>query len=179
MKRNGVVFYTLAFLAIGLCVAGLLRYDRSRKTPIVLPSQTPVFLEMAPAEMISVLPEVKPFFHEDFAEASTVAQLQKKPMMLLFTAKNCLFSRQMLETTFPSDALKPFLQRFVLVKIDVNGHPDICRWLNIESTPTIQFLSSDGVPLQRLNGVAQPEDIIRNINSTMQTISAHNRVLIR
>jgi len=175
MKRNSVLFYVLASLALALCVAGLVRYDRNEEKPIYLPPQPVMVVNPSWPDMV----EIKPYFHGDFNEAATVARQQKKPILLLFTAKNCIYSKQMLETTFQSDVLKPFLQRFILVNIDINEQKDICRRLNIDSTPIIQFLSTEGVPLQRVNGAAKPEDLIAQMKTTLQTIAFHGRTTLR
>ena len=171
MKRNSVLFYVLSSLALILCISGVSRYHRNEASTIVLPPQSVAANPTWP-EVI----EIEPYFHSDFMEAAWDARQQKKPILLLFTAKNCVYSKQMLDTTFQSDILKPFLQRFVLVNIDINAEKEICRRLDINSTPTIQFISTEGVPLQRINGVATPEDLIARMNTTLQTIASHGRV---
>ena len=168
MNRNRVLFSILVSLALLLCVAGYVRYDRNEEKATFLPPSPAG--PMLPGEL-----NIEPRFFGDYAEAATVARQQDKPILLLFTAKNCVYSKQMLETTFQSDIVKPFLQRFVLVVIDIHSQKEICRWLNIESTPTIQFLSSQGVTLQRLNGVTPPEDLIAQMNTTLQTVAMHKR----
>ena len=168
MNRNRVLFSILASLALFLCVAGYVRYDRNEENAVFLPtSPTPPTF---PGEL-----EIELRFFDDYAEAASVARQQDKPILLLFTAKNCVYSKQMVETTFQSDTVKPFLQRFVLVVTDINSQKEVCRWLNIESTPTIQFLSSQGVPLQRLRGVTPPEELIAQMNTTLQTVAMHKR----
>ena len=174
MKRNRDLFYVLASLALVLCFTGISRYHRNEASTILLPPQ-PI---MANTDWLEVA-DIEPYFHSDFIEAVKSARQQQKPILLLMTAKNCLYSKQILETTFQSSVLKPFLQRFILVNIDINDDKDICRRLNINSTPTIQFISSEGVPLQRINGTAKPEDVIAQMNSTLQTIAMHGRVVIR
>ena len=175
MKRNSVLFYVLASLALVLCVAGLVRYDRNEEKAIYLPSQPVMVVNPSWPDMMEILP----YFHSDFNEAATVARQQKKPILLLLTAKNCIYSKQMLETTFQSDIIKPFLQRFILVNIDINEQKEICRRLNIDSTPTIQFLSSEGVPLQVINGVAKPEDLIAQMKSSLHTVALHGRIALQ
>jgi Thiol:disulfide interchange protein len=174
MKRNRVVFYILVSVALILCIAGVLRYDRNEERGTVMAHQpfvtTPAFGTDYDADVT---------FFSSYAEAASAAREQEKPILLLFTAKNCVYSRQMTETTFQSDVVKPFLQRFVLVNIDVNQQKEVSRWLNIETTPTIQFLSAQGVPLQRINGVTQPEDLLVQMNSTLQTIASHSSVQVR
>jgi thiol:disulfide interchange protein len=180
MKRSSVLFYVLASLAIILCVAGLVRYDRNVEKAIDLPPHPVSVISTQPSQQD--LPdgmEIKPYFHSDFNEAAAAARQQKKPLLLLFTAKNCIFSKQMLDTTFQSEAIKPFLQRFILVNIDIHEQKEICRRLNIDSTPTIQFLSTEGVSLKRVNGAAKPEDLIAQMNSTLHTIASHGRIVVR
>jgi thiol:disulfide interchange protein len=178
VKRNSVLFYVLASLAIILCVAGLVRYDRNEEKAIYLPPQPASVMTANPSWQQDTI-EIKPYFHSDFNEAVATAQQQKKPLLLLFTAKNCIFSKQVLDTTFQSDVINPFLQRFILVNIDINEQKEISRRLNIDSTPTIQFLSTEGIPLQRVNGAAKPEDLIAQMNSTLHTIASHGRIVVR
>ena len=175
MKRNSVLFYVLASLALVLCVAGLVRYDRNEEKMLYLSPQPEMVTNPSWPEMM----EIEPYFHSDFNEAITAARQQKKPILLLFTAKNCIYSKQMLGTTFQSDVIKPFLQRFILVNIDINEQKEISRRLNIDSTPTIQFLSTEGVPLQRVNGAAKPEDLIAQMKSTLHTIALQSRIALR
>ena len=175
MKRNSVLFYVLASVALVLCVAGLMRYDRNEERAIKLPPQPEMIVNAAWPDVM----EIEPYFHNDFTEASQSARHQKKPILLLFTSKNCVYSKQMIDTTFHADVLKPFLQRFVLVNVDINEQKEVCRWLNIDSTPTIQFLSTESVPLQRVNGAAKPEDLIAQMNAALQTVALHGRIAMR
>lgn len=175
MKRNSVIFYILASFALILCIAGVVRYDRNDENA-VLPSYQP----QAVNPTFTASYDAEQMFFDNYAEAAMVAREQEKPILMLFTAKNCVYSKQMVDTTFQEDAVKPFLRRFVLVNIDINRQKDVCRWLNVEATPTIQFLSSQGVPLQRINGVTQPEDLIARMNSALQTIASHhNQTVVR
>ena len=175
IKRNSVLFYVLASVALVLCVAGLVRYDRNEEKAIYLPPQPVMVANPSWPDMT----EIKPYFYCDFNEAVTAAKQQKKPILVLFTAKNCIYSKQMLETSFQSDVIKPFLHRFILVNIDINEQKEICRRLNIDSTPTVQFLSTEGVPLQKINGAAKPEDLIAQMKSTLHTIAVHGRIALR
>jgi len=175
MKRNSVLFYVLASVALVLCVAGLVRYDRNEEKAIYVPSQPVMVANPSWPDIV----EIKPYFHGDFNEAAISAKQQKKPILLLFTAKNCIYSKQMFDTTFHSEVIQPFLQRFILVNIDINEQKDICRRLNIASTPTVQFLSSEGIPLQKINGAAQPEDLIAQMKLTLQSIAVQSRLALR
>jgi len=175
MKRTSVLFYVLASVALVLCVAGIVRYDRNEEKAIYFPPQPVMVANPSWPDML----EIKTYFHRDFNEAVETARQQKKPILLLFTAKNCVYSKQMLDSTFQSDVIQPFLQRFVLVNIDINEQKEISRRLNIESTPTIQFLSTEGIPLQRVKGAAKPEDLIVQMKSTLQTIAMHGRTILR
>ena len=175
MKRNSVLFYVLASVALVLCVAGLVRYDRNEERAIYVPSQPGMVTNPSWSDMM----EIKPYFLNDINEAVAAARQQKKPLLLLFTAKNCIYSKQMLDTTFHSDVIQPFLQRFILVNIDINEQKEVCRRLNIDSTPTVQFLSAEGVPLQKINGAAKPEDLIAQMKSTQHTIALHGRIASR
>ena len=174
MKRNSVLFFVLASLALILCLIGLSRYHRNEASTIPFPIKAITVKTDLPE-----VGEIEPYFHSDFMEAVVSARQQRKPILLMLTAKNCLYSKQMLDSTFQSNVLKPFLQRFVLVNIDINDDKEICRRLNINSTPTIQFISADGVPLRRINGVAKPEELIAQMNATLQTIAMHGRVAMR
>ncbi|MDR1382254.1 MAG: thioredoxin family protein [Planctomycetaceae bacterium] len=168
MRRNCVLFYFLTTLSLILCISGIVRYERNKKNAVESSQKT---LNL-PNSAFSVAFSDPSVFYDNFVDATKLARQQEKPMLLLFTAKNCAYSKQMLETTFQSDAVKPFLQRFILVNVDINQHRKLCRQLNVEATPTIQFLSAQSVPLQRVNGITKPEELIACMNSTLQTITA-------
>ncbi|MDR1491989.1 MAG: thioredoxin family protein [Planctomycetaceae bacterium] len=173
IRRNCVLFYFLTTLSLILCVAGIVRYERNKKV-----AESPQKTLLLPNPAFNAAFSDPPVFYDNFVESAKLARQQEKPMLLLFTAKNCVYSRQMLETTFQADAVKPFLKRFILANVDVNQHRELCRQLNVEATPTIQFMSAQSVSLQRINGVTKPEELIACMNSTLQTITAaENRVI--
>ncbi len=91
-------------------------------------------------------------FVVDFDEAMRRAEIENKPVLLFFTAKNCPYSRAMLEGAFSDKEIARLSRKFVCVKIDVNDADGekICEEFGVNASPTIQFTTSRGVLLQRL-----------------------------
>lgn len=147
-------------------MAGALRYDRGE---VLLSSTKTVYLSNEPVASQRV---IEAHFYTDYAEAQTVAAQQEKPLLLFFTTQNCVFSKRMAETTFQLPVVRPLLEQFVLVKIDLDEYPTLWQEFKVESSPTIQFISSKGILLQRLNGETKPEQLTASLNSMLHALSA-------
>jgi thioredoxin-related protein len=110
-------------------------------------------------------------FHENLNEGLTIARKLDKPVLLLFTDPNCVYSRQMLESTFQNEEVQSLANRFVCVQVDSCNASPICEQFHVEAFPTIQFLSSNGIPLQRLKGNQMPEQLTEEMRLALQRIA--------
>jgi len=166
-------FYFLALIALLLCTAGILRYDRNEGKHRFLSKNIPLTSGRKDPNAKEI------HFFTEIDLGLEAASREKKPILLVITAQNCRFSQQLLTVTFQAEAVRKYLDRFVLVDIDMNSHADLCRQWNIESTPTIQFMSSQGVSLQRYNGMTEPEVLASQMSATLQTLASINQSRLR
>lgn len=150
-----------------LCIAGVLRYDRGE-----MPWTSQKIISFSNGSGSNAPKSTDLSFLTDYTEAQLLASQQEKPLLLLFTTRNCVFSNRMIETTFRFPSVQPLLKQFVLVKVDLNENPGLWQEFKVESSPTIQFISSKGILLQRLNGETKPEQLTASLNATLHTISA-------
>lgn len=113
----------------------------------------------------------RPMFHQDLQEGLKKAHQFDKPVLLLFTDPNCVYSRQMLESTFQNQEVQALANRFVCVQIDSCEATPLCDQFQVEAFPTIQFLTSSGVPLQRLKGNQMPSRLSEEMRLALQRIA--------
>gem|GEM_PF-3595319 len=153
-------------IALLLCTAGIIRYDRNEGKRPVLSKNIPLTSGLKDSNAKEI------HFFTNLDLGLEAAARERKPILLVITAQNCRFSQQLLKNTFQAEAVRRYLDRFILIDVDMNSHADLCRQWNIESTPTIQFMSSQGVSLQRFNGMTEPELLASQMSTTLQTLAS-------
>lgn len=73
-------------------------------------------------------------------------------MLVFFSANESVYCTQMLEQTFADAKIVGLSKKFICVKVDIEDEPGVCRQFNVEGFPTVQFMSPEGVPLNRFTG---------------------------
>ena len=106
-------------------------------------------------------------FVHGYARGHEVAEQQGKPMLVFFTARWCNFCRQMAEETFTDTDVVRLADRFVAVLVDVEAEPEVCREFRVRGYPTVQFLSPQGVPLNRVVGRRPPDQLIPQMQAAL------------
>ncbi len=62
-------------------------------------------------------------------------------------------------------------RQFVCVLVDADAEPAACREFEVRSFPTIQFVSSRGVRLNRLIGKQPPHELIAQMQAALETLA--------
>jgi thiol:disulfide interchange protein len=106
-------------------------------------------------------------FVKGYAEGFQVAQSEGKPMLVFFTAGWCHFCRQMAADTFTNEQVVEWSDRFVCIQVDAETEPDICRQFRVKGYPTVQFLSPQGVPLNRVVGKRAADPLISQMQAAL------------
>lgn len=107
-----------------------------------------------------------PFVH-GYAQGFQRAQKEGKPMLVFFTAGWCNFCQQMSAETFTNDQVVTWSDRFVCILVDADDEPDICRQFRVKGYPTVQFLSPQGVPLNRVVGKRAADQLISQMQAAL------------
>ena len=111
-------------------------------------------------------------FYQNYDEARQIALEQHKPMLLFFTTSTCVFSKRMLDSVFHEPDIRKLLEQFVLVRVDLSENEALWNDFHIKSSPTIQFISSNGILLRRVNGETKADLLSSQLNTTLQSLSA-------
>ncbi|MDO5552760.1 MAG: thioredoxin family protein [Planctomycetia bacterium] len=114
-------------------------------------------------------------FTGDYERALQQAKEESKPILVYFTAANCVFSREMNETTLSDPKVIELANRFICVQIDVNSREGgrICDQLGIVGSPTIQFLAPSGTPLQRLPQKHAASELLFQMQAVLYSLAWH------
>lgn len=93
---------------------------------------------------------VRPNWLTDFAQAQKAARTAERPLLIHFHADWCAPCRKMERETLSTRALAAQVAgNFVLVKIDVDKHPDLAKRFGVKSLPSDLFVDPGGRILSR------------------------------
>ena len=111
------------------------------------------------------------------------AQQLGKPMMLFFTTKWCRFCREMEGDALKDSQVARLSKDFVCVTIDADEESTVCHDFGVRGYPTVQFVSSNGLPLNRLVGRSTGGELAGQMHSALrsssETAAMTDRVTIR
>ncbi len=112
-------------------------------------------------------------FLTDYDLAVDKAEKENKPAMLFFMSKTCRHSLNMLEGAFLNPKVEILAKQFACVQIDMNDpkNEELCDKFNVVSSPTVQFLSSDGSPLQRVAAEQTGEQLATQMQAALTSVA--------
>lgn len=110
-------------------------------------------------------------FVEGYAQGRAEAVRRSKPMLLFFTADWCAYCRQMANEAFTHPQVVDLSRQFVCVVVDADVEPDVCRQFDVSGYPTIQFVSSRGVPLNRMVGKQPGHQVMMAMQAALQHVA--------
>jgi len=110
-------------------------------------------------------------FIEGYERGYSEARRQNKPLMLFFTAEWCHYCHQMADEALANDQVVSLSERFVCVLVDADAAPDVCRQFRVSRFPTIQFVSPQGVVLNRLEGKRPGHQVTIAMQAALQTVA--------
>jgi thioredoxin-related protein len=107
-------------------------------------------------------------FLSGYPEALAEAHRSGKPLLMFFSAAECIYSNQMLEEAFCDQVVVRLAEDFVCVRIEADEAPEICRDFHVEAFPTVQFVSPEGSPLHRVLGKKEPETLASQMEAALR-----------
>ena len=111
-------------------------------------------------------------FVAGFATGSEYAKQVDRPMLLFFTAQWCTYCHQMEQDAFVNPEVASLAKRFVCVLVDADKEPEVCREFGVRGYPTIQFLTSRGIPLNRLVGKRPADYLVSQMQAALEAAEA-------
>ncbi len=114
-------------------------------------------------------------FLTDYELAVGKAEKENKPALLFFMSKTCKHSVNMLNGAFASSRVEKLAKQFVCVQIDMNDpkNDDICDEFDVVASPTVQFVSASGVPLQRVAAEQTGEQLATQMQAALTSVAWH------
>ena len=158
----------VAALAIGL-LAGCEIGVEQPPTPSQSP---PAGQTSAPGQPRGAIGHGQLKFVAPFASGCRQAAAESKPTLLFFTAEWCQFCHQMEAESFTDPRVVSLSERFICTLVDADAEPEVCRRFQINGYPTIQFLSPQGVPLNRIVGKQPGHQLVMAMQTALQTAAA-------
>lgn len=112
-------------------------------------------------------------FLTNYQEARRRASDENKPTLLFFMSDQCQYSRAMLADAFSDPEVEKLAQQFICVEIDMNDprNEELCDSFNIVVSPTVQFTTSYGDPLQRLPNRQSGEQLADQMQEALNSVA--------
>jgi thiol-disulfide isomerase/thioredoxin len=117
-------------------------------------------------------------WERSFEEALKKAKATRKPILVDFWAEWCGWCHRLDKTTYVDPVVVRKADEFVAVKINTEGsrkEADVAIRYDVQSLPTILFLSPEGHPVHRLNGFQGPGQFPRTLD---QALEVAKRILL-
>lgn len=110
-------------------------------------------------------------FVHGYQAGQAEALRQGKPMLVFFTASWCRFCHELAEESFTDPQVVQLSQGFVCVLVDADQERNVCEMFGVDRFPTVQFLSPNGQPHQRLIGKKPAHRLAMEMQSALQTLA--------
>ena len=161
MRCAFVLFESIVLIGL----AGVLGCDSAR---------LPIWETRARAEPGDLPPEatrVPIKFIHGYTHGFGEAREAGKPMLVFFTAPDCIFSRAMAEETFSDETVAALSRQFVCIRVDAEDEPAVCEEFRVDAYPTVQFMSPRGIPMNRFTGKRSPEQLAVQMRAALEAIA--------
>jgi thiol-disulfide isomerase/thioredoxin len=117
-------------------------------------------------------------WERSFEEALKKAKATRKPILVDFWADWCGWCHRLDKTTYVDPVVVRKAEEFVAVKVNTEGNrqeTEIATRYDVQSLPTILFLSPEGHQVHRLNGFQGPGQFPRTLD---QALDVAKRILL-
>ncbi|MGI8602830.1 MAG: thioredoxin family protein [Verrucomicrobiales bacterium] len=114
-------------------------------------------------------PKGSPKFEKSYRSALSAAKKAGKPAVLVFSATWCGPCQAMKKDVYPSEAIKPFHDKFVWAYLDTDDKDNEkpAKEFGVNGIPHIQFVSSEGKTLGNQVGSSTPEDFAKKLEGVI------------
>ena len=104
------------------------------------------------------------------------AERENKPMLLFFTAQWCQYCHQMAGEAFTDPQVVNLSEKFVCVLVDADSAAEsLPSSSTLRQYPTVQFVSPQGMALNRIEGKRPGHQVMMAMQAALQTAALHNQ----
>jgi thioredoxin-like negative regulator of GroEL len=114
-------------------------------------------------------------FSDGYQQALFEAERENKPLLLFFTAQWCHYCHQMAGEAFTNPQVVSLSEKFVCVLVDADSAPEVCRQFRVSAFPTVQFVSPQGLALNRIEGKRPGHQVMMAMQAALQTAALRNQ----
>jgi len=111
-------------------------------------------------------------FVEGYVRGYEQARREGKPMLVFFTVEGCGYCEETVREASADEDVVRLSGKFVCILVDADLEPEICRDFRVRGYPTIQFMSPQGVPLNRLMGKTAPRQLALQMQAALQATAS-------
>lgn len=110
-------------------------------------------------------PKGSPKFETRYSTALKKAEKEGKPLLVVFSAVWCGPCQANKKDVYPSEAVKPYHDKFVWVYLDTDEQRNakIAQEFGVTGIPHIQFLDKDGKSIGKTIGGTTPEGFAKTL----------------
>ena len=114
-------------------------------------------------------PAGSPKFETKYKAALAEGKKSGKPVLLVFSASWCGPCQANKKNVYPSDAVKPYHDKFVWAYLDADeaGNKKPMAEYKVNGIPHIQFLDKDGKVIDQQVGGTTPEDFAKKLEAVL------------
>lgn len=137
----------------------------------VLAATVAGLLSCSPTQAKGDFPAGSPAFQTDYKAALATAAKEGKPLLVVFSATWCGPCQVNKKKVYPSDAVKPYHDKFVWVYLDTDEEANgavFKKFSSEGSIPFIQFLSKSGKAIDSHLGQTTPDAFATKLKGVLE-----------
>lgn len=118
----------------------------------------------------SDFPKGSPKFEDSYRSAMNDAKKTGKPVVLVFSASWCPPCQVMKKSVYPSEAVKPFHDKFIWAYLDVddNSTEKAAKQYGVNGIPHIEFVDAEGkAVIEKQVGSSSPEAFAKRLTEVL------------
>jgi len=115
-------------------------------------------------------PKGSPKFKTTLGAATSEAKKQNKPVIAVFSAVWCGPCQAMKRDVYPSDAVKPYHDKFVWAYLDADSSSNqaAMKKFGVSGIPHIEFLDSAGKSVGKQVGSTSPDSFAKTLEAMLK-----------
>ena len=171
-SRMTIVMIAHARMHAWLMMGAVLLFGCAKSAP---PASVPAKPTSSVAAPVVKVAKGRIAFVRGYAQGYQQALRDGRPMMVFFTAPWCQFCHQLEAEAFSDLQVSALSRRFVCLVVDAEQEPNVCREFRVRGYPTIQFITPQGVPLNRLVGKRSPAELVLEMQAALEATAARSK----